>query len=58
MNFRLSENLKLIQAKPEKYMIKERGRSESASWMTTIHKTFASESNIWKFANNFYRKVG
>ena len=44
-----------LQTKPNEYSIKA-GKG-STNWISSLHKTFASEKQIWKFANNFYRKV-
>jgi SAM-dependent MidA family methyltransferase len=55
-----SAKLRLVEissniSKSDKNGMKD--EKNSTNWISSLHKTFASENQVWKFANNFYRKV-
>ena len=48
--------MRKFQASHEKYLVKDKAAA-GGERISSAHRALAAERTVWKFANNFYRKV-
>ena len=54
----VSANMRRLQSSHEKYLVKDKATAAAAGErISSAHRALATERTVWKFANNFYRKV-